>query len=190
MQTRNVFRAPPATLVLAAFFFLMLLLWRGTSGPEAPPFAFVPERDVLFVELRGRNLAPAVYQFNDGLLLCDVIKLTSLAPATQGPVLSGCLTPLSDGASYDVDEKERRINIVQRGWMPASQRMALGIPLHPDRMSRSDWVALPGAGEKLAAKIHRDRQNNGDFGSLEALARVSGIGPGKISRWEPFFQQD
>jgi len=190
MLNRGLFRAPPVTLVLAVFFFLMLLMWRGTSGPEAPPFSFVPERDVLFVELRDLDQIPTVYQLNDGSLLCDVIKLTNRGPVSKDTVISGCLEPLCNGASYDIVEKERRISIVQRGWMPAGQRMALGVPLHPDRMDRSDWTALPGAGEKLAEKIHRDRQNNGDFGTLKALTRVNGIGPGKISRWEQFFKHD
>jgi competence protein ComEA len=48
-------------------------------------------------------------------------------------------------------------------------------------MSRSDWVALPGIGKKLAENIHIDRQKNGDFGSLDALKRVKGVGPGRIA---------
>jgi competence protein ComEA len=76
---------------------------------------------------------------------------------------------------------------IKQGWMPARQRLALGIPLHPDRMSREDWVTLPGIGEKLAAEIERDRQNYGDFGRFEALERVKGIGPAKLKALRPFF---
>jgi competence protein ComEA len=71
--------------------------------------------------------------------------------------------------------------------MPARQRLALGIPLHPDRMSRDDWQTLPGIGEKLAAQIEIDRQNYGDFGSFDALDRVKGIGPAKLKALRPFF---
>ena len=71
--------------------------------------------------------------------------------------------------------------------MPARQRLALGIPLHPDRMSREDWVALPGIGERMALRIEEDRQKYGDYGRLEALQRVKGIGPAKLKALEPYF---
>jgi competence protein ComEA len=74
--------------------------------------------------------------------------------------------------------------------MPARQRLALGITLHPDRMSRDDWQMLPGIGEKLAAQIEADRQKYGDFGSFEALDRVKGIGPAKLKALRPFFVSD
>jgi len=76
---------------------------------------------------------------------------------------------------------------LRRGYMSAEARMLLGIPLHPERMSRDDWQALPGIGEKLAEAIERDRQKNGDFGSLAALRRVKGGGPGRLKSWEKYF---
>jgi competence protein ComEA len=72
--------------------------------------------------------------------------------------------------------------------MPASQRMALGIPLHPDRMSGEDWEALAGIGPRMALAIEEDRQRNGDFGSLARLQRVKGVGPKRLAGWEQFFQ--
>jgi competence protein ComEA len=71
--------------------------------------------------------------------------------------------------------------------MPARQRLALGIPLHPDRMSHADWVALPGIGVQLATRIEADRQKYGDFGRFEALERVKGIGPGKLRALRQYF---
>lgn len=71
--------------------------------------------------------------------------------------------------------------------MAARKRVALGIALHPDRMSRADWESLPGIGPKLALAIELDRQENGDFGHLEALERVRGIGPKRIEAWRKFF---
>jgi 2-isopropylmalate synthase len=65
--------------------------------------------------------------------------------------------------------------------------VVLGIPLHPDRMSRADWIALPGIGEQLATRIEVDRQKYGEFGRLEALERVKGIGPAKLQALRPYF---
>jgi competence protein ComEA len=72
--------------------------------------------------------------------------------------------------------------------MPAAQRMALRIPLHPDRMSAEDWEALAGIGPGLAKAIEMERQQNGDFGSLAGLQRVKGIGSKRLAAWENFFQ--
>jgi competence protein ComEA len=72
--------------------------------------------------------------------------------------------------------------------MPAAQRMALGIPLHPERMSVEDWEALAGIGPKLAQAIEVERQQNGDFGSLAGLQRVKGIGSKRLAAWEKYFQ--
>ncbi|PLX97224.1 MAG: hypothetical protein C0621_00235, partial [Desulfuromonas sp.] len=49
------------------------------------------------------------------------------------------------------------------------------------------WQALPQLGEKLAHRIEIDRQENGDFGTLEALVRVKGVGKGKFSLWKKYF---
>ncbi len=71
--------------------------------------------------------------------------------------------------------------------MPASHRVSMGIPLHPDRMSLDDWQFLPGIGEALASRIELNRQKYGDFVSLEGLARVQGIGLKSIEKWQVFF---
>lgn len=46
-----------------------------------------------------------------------------------------------------------------------------------DRASIEDLTRLPRIGPALAARIVRDREADGPFGTLEALQRVSGIGP-------------
>ncbi len=94
---------------------------------------------------------------------------------------------LVDGMALAIVETPAGIREIRSTWMPARQRLALGIPLHPDRMSSDDWMVLPGIGEKLAREIELDRQNYGDFGRLAALARVKGIGPAKLRALQPFF---
>jgi competence protein ComEA len=117
-----------------------------------------------------------------------VIELTGLEPQRSGlSLVTDQDAVLVDGMALQIASSAATgIGIVQ-SWMPARQRLALGIPLHPDRMSRDDWQTLPGIGEKLAAQIELDRQKYGDFGSFEALDRVKGIGPAKLKALRPFF---
>ncbi len=188
MPNRALFRVPPVPVVLAAFVFLAVLLGRGASVLEDIPSFLSQDANYVHVELAGYGLTPGVYQINDGFSLRDVMKLTIAVSDKISSTVEGYFEPVNDGASYAIAKKDQKIEIVRRGWMSASKRIALGIPLHPDRMSRVDWVALPGIGDKLAERIHLDRQKNGEFGSLDALKRVKGIGQGRIESWRIFFR--
>ncbi len=122
------------------------------------------------------------------MTVSGVIELTGMA--SRAPEL--LVDPLAesrlyDGASVDIFENNGESRVLSVGWLSARQRLALGVALHPDRMSQEDWVALPGIGEKLAGQIELDRQKYGDFGSLAALERVKGIGPAKLKALQPFF---
>jgi len=183
----KLFLPPPTLSVLAVLVFLGMLLGREASTREALPVFFPEARNFVYVELVGGGLSPGVYQFNDGLTPRDVIKLTAawdMAHFSDGPAWSN---PLCDGESLGIAKKDREIKLLHRRWMMASQRMALGIALHPDRMSRTDWYALPGVGPNLAERIENDRQKNGEFGSLDALSRVPGIGKKRLDHWKMFF---
>ncbi|PLX79671.1 MAG: hypothetical protein C0616_10710 [Desulfuromonas sp.] len=94
---------------------------------------------------------------------------------------------LINGGRYYLNVNSGSRCDLRSGWMTSGKRMALGIPLHPNRMTRKDWEQLPGIGPSLANKIEKDRQKNGDFVSIEDLARVHGIGKARISNWNRFF---
>ena len=51
-------------------------------------------------------------------------------------------------------------------------------PIDVDRAPAAELDRLPRVGPALAARIVADRDSCGPFGSLEALQRVRGIGPG------------
>ena len=149
---------------------------------------FLPvEQGLIYVEMSGDVLMAGTYQINDGLTPRDVIKLTEALFAENLSTDLSWSQPLQTGERLEVTRKGREIRIVQRDWMSASHRMALLIPLHPDRMNMSDWQALSGIGEALAQRIENDRQKNGEFGYLEALIRVDGIGRKRIDSWSEFF---
>jgi competence protein ComEA len=116
-----------------------------------------------------------------------VIKLAGLGLA---PSLTGdprIHLPLRPGEFMNILIAESQVVEFERNWLPALQRMALGIALHPDCMNYDDWQALSGVGPRLAQRIEDDRQQNGDFGSLDGLKRVRGIGPRSIEGWKKFF---
>ena len=187
MQIKTFLPTPPILTVLAVLVFLSALLSREASLTEDLPLFLPAAQHFVSVELVGDELLAGVYQYYDGLTLRDVIKLTcplSVKSLTSDPIWS---QPLRDGESLSIVRKDQKISILGRNWMRASQRVALAIPLHPDRMSIKDWTALPGVGDALAERIENDRQKNGDFNRLDSLIRVNGIGKKRVLSWREFF---
>ena len=183
----KLFLPPPTLGVLAVLIFLGMLLGREASTTEDLPVFSLEKRKFLHIELSGGNLTSGVYQFNDGLTPRDVIKLTEAWSADNFTADSAWSRPLCDGESLRIAKKDREIELLHRGWMTAGQRIAMGIPLHPDRMSCADWAALPGIGLELAKRIEMDRQKYGDFGRFDALNRVPGIGKKRLDQWRSLF---
>lgn len=155
---------------------------------EEPPAFFVAPPPGLAVLLGEGFPRPGIHQFPDGFTPLDVIKMTKLIPATAQAENPALRCPLQAGEALDIALVGTQVIEINRYWMPAPQRLTLGIPLHPDRMSREDWEALPGIGPKLAQVLDDDRQRNGVFGSLEGLERVKGVGPKRIEKWKKFFK--
>lgn len=187
MQIKHFFHAPPRLFSLAVLVFLGVLLYREASTLENLPVFLPDEQDFIYIELEGDGLMSGVYQFNDGLSVCDVINLTDPLLAETLIIDPAMSPPLRNGESLHFVRKDRKTSLLDRGWMKASHRLSLAIPLHPDRMSTDDWTVLPGIGETLAKRIENNRQINGDFGRLDALKRVKGIGSKRLDSWRKFF---
>jgi competence protein ComEA len=70
-----------------------------------------------------------------------------------------------------------------------SQRLATplrrGERIDVDRAGVDDLTRLPRVGPALALRITREREEHGAFGSIEALGRVSGVGPKLLEAIRP-----
>jgi competence protein ComEA len=173
---------------------VILLVLTGThygrsvlSPREEPPAIFRVAEARNWVALGSGFPRPGVHQFIDGQTPRSVIEMAfvdNCLSRSEGDLLD---RPLTSGEKIDLVIENNEIIDFFRGWMPASQRIVLGIPLHPGNMIGEDWMALPGIGPKLAERIEEYRQKNGDFSSLEELKRVRGIGEKRISVWREFF---
>lgn len=172
---------------------VLLLAWfavqsrQSSVEQQGPPAFFVEGQEGIRVAM-GDGLTPAIVrQFADGTLPSTAIQLTLGSISLQADHIHQANAPLQDGEALDLLASGPQVVEMRRYWMPARWRMALGIPLHPDRMSESDWLALPGIGPKLAASIELDRQNNGDFLEFHRLQRVRGVGQKRLQEWRKYF---
>jgi competence protein ComEA len=188
LRTDDLRSHPPILFGVAVFALLALLLSRGSLPRQTSPAFSVAAPTGVQILLGEGFPNPGVHQFSDGITVRGVMELTGLNSELSGLLLSADQDAgLVDGMALHIASSAATGTGVEQSWMPARQRLALGIALHPDRMSRDDWQTLPGIGEKLAAQIEHDRQKYGDFGSFEALDRVKGIGPAKLKALRPFF---
>ncbi|TYO95671.1 competence protein ComEA [Geothermobacter ehrlichii] len=176
---------------LSLLVLLVCLVAGGRSVPAGQAAARFLSEPRCCISLGAGFVSRGVHQFSDACRAKTVIELT--AATADRRLLAEVLAsrPLVSGEHIeiiDVDGGGKRL--VVRRWMSAARRIALGVPLHPDRMTFDDWQDLPGIGPTLAARIERNRQINGDFGSLSALKRVRGVGEQTIIAWKEFFMPD
>lgn len=180
------------TLLLVALLLLGLVVAYGREfflDREGPSAFSVEKRQGIAVLLGGGFPGPGVHQISDDVTALSVIKMTGLAVRSELPGNPRLTCSLIDGEALNIVVIDGEVTEITRFWMPAAQRMALDIPLHPDRMSLADWEALSGIGPRMAQAIEGERQRNGDFGSLAGLERVKGIGPKRLAGWKRFFQE-
>lgn len=172
----------------------LILIWFALQSrplpdnQQGPPAFFVEEKKGVRVAIGNGAAPPLVRQFADGTLPLTAIALALGGDHFQVENAGDLDEVLRDGEALDLWVTGSQAIKMRRYWMPARWRMALNIPLHPDRMEMLDWQALPGIGEKLAATIEEDRQRNGDFLEFHRLQRVRGIGPKRLHDWEKYFQ--
>lgn len=67
-------------------------------------------------------------------------------------------------------------------------KLAPGETIDVNTASESDLEKLPGVGPSLARRIVEYRQANGPFATPDDLQNVSGIGPSKFAKMEPFIR--
>ena len=128
-----------------------------------------------------------IHQFYDDPTPKSVIQMTLSDVSFFALEASFLKVPLSSGEGLEILIRNGQPVEIKRFWIPSEQRIALFISLHPDHMSRRDWEALPGIGPRLAEKIEENRQKNGDFGCLESLKRIKGIGGKRIQELKKYF---
>lgn len=172
--------------LLLSLFLLVKGRFPFRRGGDAA-FSFARSPHAVVVRLAGDVPRPGVYSFPDGTSAESAIKMTVAGLSlTAGSDVVG-RRRLVSGDVLNVSGKDRQRAVLSLERMPVKERMLLGIALDPDQLGADEWASLPGIGPVLAARITEERHINGAFGSLEGLARVPGVGPGKLKALRKYF---
>ena len=96
----------------------------------------------------------------------------SVEGVSNGPVSSGWTLELSETGQVRL--------------LPSADLLVFGLPLPLNEVDAEALQALPGIGPARSARILAYRAQNGPFPNLDALTRVSGIGPKTLESLRPF----
>lgn len=181
---------PRGTFLLVGCLVLCLGFFCGRRifFDEDPPAVALSAPPTLPVWLGNGFTRPGLHQLSDASSWFGVIELTEEKSARKWLSLELSSRPPQPGECLSLGLDEDGRHVLVREWLPAEQRIALGVALHPERMSLEDWQALSGIGPRLAERIEADRQKNDDFGSFDALIRVKGVGRKSLERWRKYFE--
>ncbi len=164
--------------------------WISFQDEKSPALRVSGTQQMQILLADAGDKLDGIHQINDAQQLINVINLAGLVlpvPLQQQIMEEGTLV---NGRMLNFQVVSSNVVTVEFVWMPAAKRMTLGVPLHVNQMSESDWQDLPGVGPSLALGIESDRHKNGDFESIYALARVHGVGIKRIDKWESFFEDN
>jgi competence protein ComEA len=178
-----------ALLCLALLLSAILLVKSRVPAPKGEGAAFfVPAPPgSITVRLAGDFPHPGLYPFPDGTSAETAIKLTLPGVSLTAADRAKAVRPLVSGDIVTLGLRVGQPAVLAMDRMATKERMLLGIALDPDLLEAEEWACLPGIGPVLAARIVADRHKNGGFGALERVARVPGIGPGKLQGIKRFF---
>lgn len=181
-RRRLVLWCMSACLVTVLFF-----QGRDQSPPRGSAAFLRATTAGIILRLKGDVPAPGIYHFPDTADLSTVINVT--APALAGKLTDRAIlaTRMKSGDTVEVVAKEGKHLEITLGRMKTREMMLLGIPLNPNEMDVADWECLPGIGPGLARNIVECRQKYGDYGSVESLQQVPGIGEKKLKDIARYF---
>ena len=182
---------PYSRIVLLALAVTLCaqFMWKGhgtSASTDSVAFLHYSTHSVT-VRLSGDVAKAGVYSLPVGSTVGGVMKMTSGIPAPSSFDSSLFSRRLQQGDVVNLVALRCGSAEISIGSMPVRERMLLGIPLHPDKMNADDWDVLPGIGAKLARTIVDDRQINGDFGTLDGVKRVPGVGDKLLRRISVYF---
>ena len=187
-----------ALLLIAgiAITFTLFSLFAGQAKPrteligvqtEVSPAASLDAP--LVVDVQGAVLNPGLYQLSQGSRVGDAIKAAG-GVGKDGDTSSVNLARfLEDGEQIYVTEPGIPTMSGMVGSNSSSftsEGSARAGRLNLNRASENELDGLPGVGPVLAKRIVTYRAERGNFGTVDDLKKVSGIGPAKFSELRNF----
>lgn len=152
----------------------MEIVREGPAEQQAPGGTAPGEQEMIVVHVAGAVKIPGVYTLPEGARVFEAVEAAGGALPDADLHALNLAEPLFDGRKVTVPAAGSPGLDVQ----PASlQNQPAGGRISINTATADELEKLPGIGPARAQAIVRDREQNGLFGRVEDLERVSGIGP-------------
>jgi len=159
-----------------------------TYGSKAPAANSAPVKQQLLVQVVGAVVRPGVYQLESGARVFDAVAAAGGFTKQADQASINLVRPIADGEQILIATLAQTAALNQNscgGTGSGGSAANLGGKLNLNRASESQLDSLPGIGPTLAGRIVDYRQANGQFASINDLAKIAGIGPKLLSQIAP-----
>lgn len=181
-----------AALVLLAIVMLVVGFIKGRRYGTEPEVtaSFASDRPVGWVQVGGMVAHVGIYPVYDNKMTNTAIKMAEpLCEPTLSPSTISELLAMDGGVSLLIRcSGKDDSGYAEVRPLSAQQRLVLGLPLSVSRATQEELLLVPGIGPVLADRIVQYRHKNGDFGQVEELLRIEGVGEKTLVRLSPFIK--
>lgn len=168
----------------------LLALINGQAKPQSDVLIAVPQASAaapvemsLVVDVQGEVINPGVYQLPAGSRVGDAIKAAGGVQKGSDSSSVNLARFIEDGEQIYVSN----VDVIEQGRSGQNSNRIVGQGrLNVNRANESELDGLPGVGPVLAQRIIAYRNEHGNFGAIEDLQKVAGIGPAKFSELRTF----
>lgn len=168
----------------------LLALINGQAKPQSDVLIAVPQASAaapvemsLVVDVQGEVINPGVYQLPAGSRVGDAIKAAGGVQKGSDSSTVNLARFIEDGEQIYVSN----VDVIEQGRSGQNSNRIVGQGrLNVNRANESELDGLPGVGPVLAQRIIAYRNEHGNFGAVEDLQKVAGIGPAKFSELRTF----
>lgn len=168
----------------------LLALINGQAKPQSDVLIAVPQASAaapvemsLVVDVQGEVINPGVYQLPAGSRVGDAIKAAGGVQKGSDSSSVNLARFIEDGEQIYVSN----VDVIEQGRSGQNSNRIVGQGrLNLNRANESELDGLPGVGPVLAQRIIAYRNEHGNFGAVEDLQKVAGIGPAKFSELRTF----
>jgi len=153
---------------------------RASAGPVAAQVERGPAAARALVHVAGEVRRPGVYRVPEGARVLAAVERAGGPTADADLAALNLAAPLQDGQQVVVPARAP----AGGGPAPASAPGRSG-PVSLSSASAEELEGLDGIGPAIAARIVEWRAAHGGFASVDQLAEVPGIGPGRLEALRP-----
>lgn len=129
------------------------------------------EEEGLYVHICGEVCIPGVYAIPEGSRIVDAVNAAGGLSEYADVSAVNLAKEVEDGMQINIPSITEQAVLTQKNGM-----------IDINRASLEELCSLPGIGESKAADIIRYRQQNGAFGKIEDIMKVTGIKQGLFEK--------